>query len=91
MKGKNNMAVVEIFWRGGCGFCTRVMELLDSKGVTYASYNIWESSEAKQEMNDRVPNVTSVPQVFIHGQHVGGCDDTFALENSGKLDELLSK
>ncbi|MDG1153639.1 MAG: glutaredoxin domain-containing protein [Alphaproteobacteria bacterium] len=83
------MEKVEIFWRDGCGFCSRVQSLFTMKGVKYESYNIWESEEHANLMKTRLPNATTVPQVFIDGKHLGGCDDVMKLEQSGKLDKLL--
>ncbi|MGB1360618.1 MAG: glutaredoxin family protein [Alphaproteobacteria bacterium] len=83
------MVQVEIFWREGCGFCNRVKSLFEQKGVNYKAYNIWEDPEYDALMKARVPNARTVPQVFIDGKHIGGCDDTMALDVSGELDKLL--
>ena len=85
------MARVEIFWRAGCNFCVRVQDLFEQKGIDYISYNIWEDDDASLEVKKRVPNSRTVPQVFINGNHIGGCDDTVALDASGELDKLLIK
>ena len=44
----------------------------------------------RPEMIERAGGRTTVPQIFIDGQHVGGCDDLMALERAGKLDPLLA-
>ncbi len=82
---------VEVFWRKGCGYSMKVMELFEKMEVKYKSYNIWEDDTASDEMKKRLPKLTSVPQVFIDGKHIGGCDDTLSLYKSGKLEKLLGK
>ena len=82
---------VEIFWRAGCNFCREVQALMEEKGIPYESYNIWEDSEAKAQLKIRVPDKTSVPQVFINDEYIGGCDDTMTLAESGALDTFLAK
>lgn len=83
------MAKIEVFWRPSCPFCTMAKDLLDSKGVVHASYNIWEDATAKEDLYARKPDVRTVPQIFIDGRHIGGYDDLQALENAGTLDSLL--
>jgi glutaredoxin 3 len=46
--------------------------------------------EARQRMIQRANGRTTVPQIFIGDRHIGGCDDLFALENDGGLDELIA-
>ena len=43
----------------------------------------------RDEMRERVPGATTVPQILIDGQPVGGCDDIHALDRAGRLDPLL--
>lgn len=62
--------------------------LLDHKGVTYEEINVDNKPKIRAEMTN-LSGRTSVPQIFIGETHVGGCDDLFALERQGKLDELL--
>ena len=62
--------------------------LLDHKGVTYEEINVDNKPKIRAEMTN-ISGRTSVPQIFIGKTHVGGCDDLFALERQGKLDELL--
>lgn len=83
------MALVEIYARPMCGFCARAKKLLDDKGVAYAEYDIWAESGRKEEMVQRSGGRTTVPQIFIDEEHVGGCDELMALERTDKLDGLL--
>ena len=85
------MAEVEIYARPLCGFCYQAKTLLDGKGVEYAEYNIWTEAGRKEEMAQRSGGRGTVPQIFINGRHVGGCDDLMALEGQGKLDALLQE
>lgn len=83
------MAKIEIYTKSFCGFCWRARDLLDSKGVTYEEYVIDGGGPKREEMIQRANGRTTVPQIFIDGFHVGGCNDLLDLERAGKLDELL--
>jgi len=83
------MPTVEIYTWRACPFCIRAKALLDRKGVAYTEYAIDGDQAARQAMSEKARGRTSVPQTFIDGQHVGGCDDLYALERSGQLDALL--
>ena len=83
------MPTVEIYTWRACPFCIRAKSLLDRKGVTYTEYAIDGDQAARQAMSEKAGGRTSVPQTFIDGQHVGGCDDLYALDRSGQLDALL--
>ena len=84
------MAKVEIYTKSTCPYCVRATQLLRSKGVEHDNISVDQGGEKKAEMVQRAGGRTSVPQIFIGGQHIGGCDDLMALESRGKLDELLA-
>ncbi|MFN9871348.1 MAG: glutaredoxin 3 [Cyanobacteriota bacterium] len=85
------MARIEIYTWRACPFCIRAKQLLDRKGVTYVEYAIDGDAAARQAMVERGSDGrSSVPQIFIDDQHVGGCDDLYALERQGRLDPLLA-
>ncbi len=84
------MSRVEIYSKGYCPYCQRAKALLDRRGVDYKEIEVTADLEGLQEMIRRSGGKRTVPQIFIDGQGIGGCDDLFALERSGKLDELLS-
>jgi glutaredoxin 3 len=65
--------------------------LLARKGVDFTEYCIDGDSAAREEMAKRASGRRSLPQIFIDNQHVGGCDDLYALDASGQLDELLQR
>jgi glutaredoxin 3 len=74
---------VEIFTKFACPYCFRAKALLDSKGVAYNEQDA-SGGPARADMLARANGRTTVPQIFIGGQHVGGCDDLFELEAAGK-------
>lgn len=84
------MAKVEIYTKMTCGFCIRAKHLLDMKKVTYDEISVDVGGARKTEMVERAGGRMTVPQIFINGRHIGGCDDLMALEQQGKLDELLA-
>ncbi|MBA2651937.1 MAG: glutaredoxin 3 [Tatlockia sp.] len=71
-----------------CPYCERARELLEKKEVEYTDIKIDEHPEKREEMVAKSGGHT-VPQLFINGQHIGGCDDMYALEAKGQLDKLL--
>ena len=83
------MPTVEIYTKSTCPYCIRAQSLLARKGVKPVEYNIDAGGPKRGEMIERSGRMT-VPQIFIDGQHVGGCDDLMALESRGKLDALLA-
>lgn len=83
------MAQVEIYTQDWCGFCARAKGLLGRKGVAFTEIDAPNGSAAREESNRRSGR-TTVPQIFIDGSHIGGCDDLFALEGAGKLDAMLA-
>lgn len=84
------MAEVEIYTQPWCPYCSRALQLLQSKGVEYKEIVAPPGSPERQEAARRSGGRTSAPQIFIDGRHVGGCDDLLALERAGKLDPLLA-
>lgn len=84
------MAKVEIYTKLTCGFCFRVKKLLEMKKVPFEEYSVDLGGTRKAEMLERSNGRMTVPQIFINGRHVGGCDELMALEYQGKLDELLA-
>ncbi|MBA2656977.1 MAG: glutaredoxin 3 [Tatlockia sp.] len=71
-----------------CPYCARARELLEKKGLDYLDIRIDEHPEKRDEMIAKSGGRT-VPQLFINGQPIGGCDDMYALEAQGQLDKLL--
>lgn len=84
------MAKVEIYTKAFCPYCARALALLRDKGVDAEDIDITMDSAKRQEMIGRANGRTTVPQVFIDGQHIGGSDDLAALDARGGLDPLLA-
>ena len=80
---------VEIYTWSRCPFCIRAKALLEQKGVEYVEYCIDGDEEARASMSERAQGGRSLPQIFINGQHVGGCDDLYELEQQDQLEKML--
>lgn len=85
------MARIEIYTSPFCGYCHRAKHLLRQKGVDFAEIDVAMDSVKKQEMMNRANGGRTVPQIFIDDQHIGGCDDLYALDQTGGLDPLLTR
>ena len=83
------MADVTIYTRQFCGYCSAAKRLLREKGVAFEEIDATGAPERRNEMIRRSGRFT-FPQIFIGDRHIGGCDDLFALEARGGLDELLA-
>lgn len=83
------MPDVVIYTKPGCPYCHMAKGLLSRKGVTFGEVDILRERDRRSEMIARANGRTTVPQIFVGGVHVGGCDDLMALERAGKLDPLL--
>ncbi len=83
------MQSVEIYTTEWCGYCQSAKRLLKQKGVDFAETDV-SAPALRAAMIQRAGGRTTVPQIFIGGRHVGGCDELYALERAGKLDPLLA-
>ena len=84
------MPLVEIYSKTFCSYCWEAKRLLDSKGVEYKEIGIDMGGPDREMMIQRANGRTTVPQIFIDGRHIGGCDDLYALERAGQLDPLIA-
>jgi len=84
------MAKIEIYTTPWCGYCARAKALLEKKGAAYDETDVMEDAVKRAEMRERSRSST-VPQIFINGQHIGGSDELAALEQAGKLDPMLAQ
>jgi glutaredoxin 3 len=80
---------VEIFTKVTCGFCMRAKMLLDNKQVKYTEIKIDNNASLREQMIQKSHGAYTVPQIFINGHHVGGCDELYALHAQNRLDALL--
>lgn len=84
------MAKIEMYTTPFCGYCARAKNLLERKGATYQEMDVMMDEKKRTEMRERAKRST-VPQIFINGQYIGGSDELAALEQAGKLDVLLAQ
>ena len=84
------MAKVEIYTTLFCPYCDRAKALLARKGVAFEEMDAPHGSQARRDAIERSGGRTTVPQIFINGQAIGGSDDLVALERAGKLDALAA-
>lgn len=89
MKPGNSMKPVLIYSKSTCPYCRRAKALLASKGISFEEVDLLDHPERRAEMIERASGRTTVPQIFIDGAGVGGCDDIHALDARGRLDAML--
>lgn len=83
------MPEIEIYTSPICSYCWRAKKLLDNKGVDFTEINVMMQPGRRQEMVGRANGGHTVPQIFIDGKHIGGCDELYTLDQQGGLDPLL--
>lgn len=79
---------IVVYCTGWCPYCQRVRALFTQKGLEFTEIDVDEDGKLREEMIARSGRRT-VPQIFIGDEHVGGCDELFALDGSGGLDRLI--
>ena len=84
------MAKIEIYTAIACPFCTHAVKLLSTKNIDFEEIDVTLSAATRQTMSNRANGRTSVPQVFINNNHIGGCDDLLRFDQIGHLDKLIS-
>ncbi|SFD02577.1 glutaredoxin 3 [Pseudoalteromonas denitrificans] len=80
-----------IYTKAYCPYCVRAKALLKHKNVEFTEFDIGQQPELRNEMIDKSNGSYTVPQIFIGGKHIGGCDEMMALEAQGRLDLLLNE
>jgi glutaredoxin 3 len=81
---------IEIYTTRVCPYCVRAKRLFQKKGVSFKEIDISDDEQTREFMINRSGGKRTVPQIFINGTHVGGCDDLYDLESDGKLDPMLA-
>ena len=82
---------IQIYTWDHCPFCQKSLALLKSKALEYEQIKLDGDEDAREKMSQKTKgNRKSVPQVFIDGVSIGGCDDLHALDASGELDKMLA-
>ncbi|MGG5812303.1 glutaredoxin 3 [Falsiroseomonas sp. CW058] len=84
------MPKIEVYVQDFCPYCARAVALFRQKGVPFEEIHAPNGSEARRQAVARSGGRTTVPQIFIDGRHIGGCDDLVALDRKGGLEPLLA-
>ena len=84
------MASIEIYTTPTCPYCVAAKQLLRKKGVSYSEIDVSRDPQLRDFMTRRAGGIRTVPQIFISGKHVGGCDELYELDYEGGLDPLLN-
>lgn len=84
------MTKIEIYTTQTCPYCQAAKQLLRKKGVKFTEFDVSADPELRAKMTARAGGSRTVPQIFVKGQHVGGCDDLYALDHDGALDPMLA-
>lgn len=83
------MTKITLYTKMFCPYCSGAKDLLQKKGQEFEEIDVGRQPDQRVIMMDRSLGAHTVPQIFINDEHVGGCDELYALEKSGKLDGLL--
>ena len=84
------MAKIEIYTTQTCPYCAAAKALLRRKGAPFTEIDVGGDPGGRAAMTERAGGRRTVPQIFIDGRGIGGCDDLHALEDAGQLDALLA-
>jgi glutaredoxin 3 len=84
------MARIILYTTEYCGYCRAAKQLLRAKGLEFEEIDVAFDPDLRAEMVQRANGMRTVPQIFIHGRHVGGYQELAALERQGKLDDWLA-
>jgi glutaredoxin 3 len=84
------MPEIKVYTTPICPYCVRAKTLLKNKGANFEEIDVFMDPDARTEMESRSNGQRTVPQIFIGERYIGGCDELYALERAGELDELLS-
>jgi glutaredoxin 3 len=84
------MARIILYSTQYCGYCRAAKQLLQRKGLEFEEIDVAFDPDLRAEMVQRANGMRTVPQIFIHGRHVGGYQELAALDREGKLDDWLA-
>ncbi|MDG2186946.1 MAG: glutaredoxin 3 [Hyphomicrobiales bacterium] len=82
---------IEIYTSESCFYCIAAKRLLNEKKLKFSEFDITNNKDQRNIMVERSNGRRTVPQIFISNIHIGGCDELYALENLGRLDEITSE
>lgn len=83
------MAKIEIYTTNYCPYCKKAKSLFEQLGVEYEEHDITDNEDDVMDTLIKKTGMSTVPQIFIDGKLIGGCDDLHALYKSGELEKLL--
>ncbi|MDX8388293.1 MAG: glutaredoxin 3 [Ghiorsea sp.] len=83
-------AKIEVYSGDYCPYCVRAKSLLKQRDLEFTEYDVQKEPNKRAEMMKRSNGGRSIPQIFINDKHVGGCDDLYALDKKGKLNDWLA-
>ena len=72
-----------------CGFSNVACRILDAYGVKYGSRNVLADASVREEIK-KFSSWPTIPQIFVKGEFIGGCDILMDMQKSGDLDKLLA-
>lgn len=75
---------VEIFTGPNCSYCGRAKAVLARRNIKYREVDV-RVADGRDEMQRRLPLARTIPQIFINGEHIGGCEDLEQLDADGVL------
>ena len=84
------MPNVVVYTKSFCPYCDLAKDLLRQKGAAFEEISVDGDRAARAAMSAKAGGRSTVPQIFIGAEHVGGCDDLYALDDAGRLDALLA-
>ena len=82
------MKNIQIYTLDKCPYCFNAKRLLTSKGVDFEEIRVNNDDNLMNELSKK-SGVATVPQIYVDGKFIGGCDDLYMLERQNRLDELL--
>ena len=80
------MMKVTIYTKDFCPYCTKAKALFNKKHISFEEIDVTGNSSLLEEMIQKSNGMRTLPQIFINGNHIGGCDDLYRLYESGKLE-----
>ena len=85
------MPEITIYTKSTCPYCHAAKDLLKKKKAPFMEVSVDGNRDLQADMAVKANGRSTVPQIFIGAQHVGGCDDLYALDAAGELDPLLAE
>jgi glutaredoxin 3 len=84
------MARVVMYTTQYCSYCVQAKRLLNRKGIVFEEIDVSRDPALRRAMIQKAGGRLTVPQIFADDRHIGDCDEIYALDKAGKLDELLN-